>query len=150
LVEKKPACPVIEARRFAPGVAWMRAMPEGTKPIRVLIVDDDPRLVMAMSDVLAAEGYETTAALNGEMAIQKVPAFSPHVIVLDMEMPKMDGFDVLRWLGANGIRVPVIIASNNDDVEAADVGAVTKLPKPFDLDQLLEALAIALAAPAIG
>jgi two-component system KDP operon response regulator KdpE len=128
----------------------MRAMPEGTKPIRVMVVDDDPRLVMAMSDVLAAEGYETMAALNGQIAIQKLAAFSPHVMVLDMEMPKMDGFDVLRWLDGNGIRVPVIIASNNDDVDAADVGAVTKLPKPFDLDQLLEALAIALAAPIAG
>jgi DNA-binding response OmpR family regulator len=125
-------------------------MPTRGQAIRVLVVDDDPRLVMAMSDVLAAEGYETMTALNGEMAIQKLAAFSPHVMLLDMEMPKMNGFDVLRWLEGSGIRVPVIIASNNDDVDAEDLGAVTKLPKPFDLDQLLEALAIALAAPIAG
>jgi DNA-binding response OmpR family regulator len=124
-------------------MAWMRAMlPEA--PIRVLVVDDDPRLVMAMSDVLAAEGYDTQTAPNGEVAVRQLAAFTPHVMVLDMEMPKMNGFDVLRWLKSNGIRVPVIIASNNDDVDAEDVGATVKLPKPFDLDQLLAALALAL------
>jgi DNA-binding response OmpR family regulator len=124
-------------------MAWIRAMlPEA--PIRVLVVDDDPRLVMAMSDVLAAEGYDTQTAPNGEVAVRQLAAFTPDVMVLDMEMPKMNGFDVLRWLKSNGIRVPVIIASNNDDVEAEDVGATVKLPKPFDLDQLLAALALAL------
>jgi two-component system OmpR family response regulator len=123
----------------------MRAMlPE--RPIRVLVVDDDARLVMAMSDVLAAEGYETQSAHNGEVAIRQLAAFSPHVMLLDMEMPKMDGFDVLRWLKKNGIEIPVVIASNNDDVDVGDVGAAVKLPKPFDLDQLLAALAEALNA----
>jgi DNA-binding response OmpR family regulator len=117
---------------------------EGGQPIRVLVVDDDPRLVMAMFDVLSAEGYETKTAQNGEVAIRQLAAFSPDVMFLDMEMPKMDGFDVLRWLKANGVTVPVVIASNNDDVEAKAVGAFSKLPKPFDLDQLLAALASAL------
>jgi two-component system OmpR family response regulator len=121
-------------------------MPSGTsQPIRVLVVDDDPRLVMAMADVLVAEGYETRTAQNGELAIRQVASFSPHVMLLDMEMPKMDGFDVLRWLQTNGIHLPVVIASNNDDVDARGLGAVTKLPKPFDLDQLLAALSAALA-----
>jgi DNA-binding response OmpR family regulator len=123
----------------------MRAMlPEA--PIRVLVVDDDPRLVMAMSDVLAAEGYDTQTASNGEVAIRQLAAFSPNVMLLDMEMPKMDGFDVLRWLKANGISLPVIIASNNDDVDVEGLGATVKLPKPFDLDQLLAALALALGS----
>jgi two-component system response regulator MprA len=122
----------------------MRAM-LADGPIRVLVVDDDPRLLMAMSDVLAAEGYETQSAPNGEVAIRQLAAFSPHVMLLDMEMPKMDGFGVLRWLKANDIQLPVIIASNNDDVDAEDLGATVKLPKPFDLDQLLAALALALS-----
>ena len=126
----------------------MRPLDSG-QPIRVLVVDDDPRLVMAMSDVLVAEGYETKTAQNGEVAIRQVAAFSPHVMLLDMEMPKMDGFDVLRWLKKNGIQVPVVIASNNDDVSAKELGAVAKLPKPFDLDQLLAALASALGKPAL-
>src|SRR5438067_5593225 len=113
---------------------------DDAQPIRVLIVDDDPRLVMAMTDALVAEGYETKAAHNGEAAIRQLAAFAPDVMLLDMEMPKMDGFDVLRWLKANSIRVPVVIASNNDEVRAKDLGAVAKLPKPFDLDQLLAAL----------
>jgi len=121
---------------------------EPAQPIRVLVVDDDPRLVMAMSDVLVAEGYETKTAQNGEVAIRQLASFSPDVMLLDMEMPKMDGFDVLRWLKTNGIQVPVVIASNNDDVSAKELGAVSKLPKPFDLDQLLAALAAALGRPA--
>jgi two-component system OmpR family response regulator len=116
--------------------------------IRVLVVDDDPRLVMAMSDVLIAEGYDTKTAPNGEAAIRQLASFSPDVMFLDMEMPKMDGFDVLRWLKANGVDVPVVIASNNDDVEAKALGAFSKLPKPFDLDQLLAALAAAVGRPA--
>ena len=82
---------------------------DSAHPIRVLVVDDDPRLVMAMSDVLAAEGYETKTAQNGEVAIRQLASFSPDVMLLDMEMPKMDGFDVLRWLKKNGIQVPVVI-----------------------------------------
>jgi DNA-binding response OmpR family regulator len=125
----------------------MRPLDAG-QPIRVLVVDDDPRLVMAMFDVLIAEGYDTQTAQNGEVAIRQLASFSPDVMFLDMEMPKMDGFDVLRWLKANGVGVPVVIASNNDDVEAKALGAVAKLPKPFDLDQLLAALAAALGRPA--
>ena len=120
-------------------------MPPGTsQPIRVLVVDDDPRLVMAMADVLVAEGYDTRTAQNGELAIRQVASFSPDVMLLDMEMPKMDGFDVLRWLKDNGIDLRVVIATNNDDVDARSLGAVARLPKPFDLDQLLAALALAL------
>jgi len=124
----------------------MRA-PDTGQPIRVLVVDDDPRLVMAMSDVLVAEGYVTETARNGEVAIRQLAAFSPHVMVLDMEMPKMDGFDVMRWLRTNRIEVPVVIASSNDEVSPEDLGAAVKLPKPFDLDQLLAALASALGTP---
>jgi two-component system OmpR family response regulator len=83
--------------------------------------------------------------MNGEIAIRQLAAFSPHVMLLDMEMPRMNGFDVLRWLKSNGIRIPVIVASNNDDVDAKGLGATVKLPKPFDLDQLLAALALALS-----
>ena len=125
----------------------MRA-PDTGQPIRVLVVDDDPRLVMAMSDVLVADGYVTETARNGEVAIRQLAAFSPHVMVLDMEMPKMDGFDVMRWLRTNRIEVPVVIASSNDEVSPEDLGAAVKLPKPFDLDQLLAALASALGTPA--
>jgi len=125
----------------------MRA-PDTGQPIRVLVVDDDPRLVMAMSDVLVAEGYVTETARNGEVAIRQLAAFSPHVMVLDMEMPKMDGFDVMRWLRTNRIEVPVVIASSDDEVSPEDLGPAVKLPKPFDLDQLLAALASALGTPA--
>jgi DNA-binding response OmpR family regulator len=133
-------------RRPGRAVAWMRRMPPpaGSKPIRVLVVDDDPRLVMALSDVLSAEGYETKTAQNGEAAIRQLSTFSPDIMLLDMEMPKMDGFDVLRWLQANRMAIPVVIASNNDDVDAKELGAAAKLPKPFDLDQLLAALASVL------
>jgi two-component system chemotaxis response regulator CheY len=140
-----------EFRLDASRLSWHGSPPmppqDSAQPIRVLVVDDDPRLVMAMSDVLVAEGYETKTAQNGEVAIRQLAAFSPDVMLLDMEMPKMDGFDVLRWLKTSGIEVAVVIASNNDDVSAEDVGAMFKLPKPFDLDQLLAALAAALERP---
>jgi len=65
------------------------------------------------------------------------------VILLDLNMPIMSGLDVLEWLNQHGIRIPFVIATQEDDIKAADVGAVAKLSKPFEVDQLVDAVAVA-------
>ena len=112
---------------------------------RVLLVEDDERLLFAMTEVLGEAGCETRAAADGQLAIQRLTlGFAPDVIVLDLMMPFMSGFAVLSWMQENGVRIPVVLATQEDDVKAADVGAVVKLVKPFTLDQLLEAVGSAL------
>src|SRR5436853_4225983 len=109
----------------------------GDRAARVLIVDDDPHLVSAIKGVLEDEGYEVDTALNGAAALRRVTAATPDVILLDVNMPVMSGLDVLEWLKRTGVRIPVVIATQEDDVQADDVGAVAKLTKPFLAEQLL-------------
>ena len=119
----------------------------GSKPTppRVLVVEDDARLLMAIKDVLSDEGYETRTAINGEVAIQRMlSGFVPDVIILDLMMPIATGFEVVNWLQEKGLRIPIVLSTQEDEVEATDVGAVTKLCKPFTLEQLIDCVASAL------
>jgi FixJ family two-component response regulator len=72
------------------------------------------------------------------------------VIVLDLAMPMVSGFEVLNWMRQHDIQIPVVLATLEDDVRAADVGAVVKLSKPFTREQLLDAVATALRADVQG
>jgi CheY-like chemotaxis protein len=111
---------------------------------RVLVVDDDPRLVFAVEEALNDAGYETKTASNGHAAMQKLSTFAPDVIVLDLMMPYMGGFELLNCLRHKGLDIPVVIASTDDDWKAPEVGAIVKLTKPFTLEQLLDGVAAAL------
>jgi two-component system response regulator MprA len=114
------------------------------RPQRVLIVDDDVRLVFVMQEVLGDAGYQTRVAADGHAAIQRMSTFAPDVIVLDLMMPHMSGYDVLDWLKRNSLAIPVVVATTDDDSGARDLGAAVKLTKPFTLEQLLDGVALAL------
>jgi len=117
----------------------------------VLVVDDDEHLVVAITELLRDAGYETKAAYDGHLAIQRLStAYAPDVIVLDLAMPMVSGFEVLNWMRQHDIQVPVVLATLEDDVRAADVGAVVKLSKPFTREQLFDAVATALRADVQG
>ncbi len=117
----------------------------------VLVVDDDEHLVVAITELLRDAGYETKAAYDGHLAIQRLStAYAPDVIVLDLAMPMVSGFEVLNWMRQHDIQIPVVLATLEDDVRAADVGAVVKLSKPFTREQLLDAVATALRADVQG
>ena len=118
---------------------------EHPRPQRVLIVDDDARLVFVMQEVLGDAGYETKVAADGHAAIQRLSTFAPDVIVLDLMMPHMTGYDVLDWLKQSALAIPVVVATTEDDSQALDLGAAVKLMKPFTLEQLLDGVAVALA-----
>ncbi len=110
------------------------------KQFSVLIVDDEPRILNFMSTKLKASGYEVLTANNGVEALEQVQAQEPDLVVLDVIMPKMDGFDTLKEMRAFS-SVPVIIlsakGSNVDKVKGLDLGADDYLGKPFSPDELV-------------
>ena len=112
---------------------------------RILVVEDDARLVHTLEDVLAAEGYVVQSARNGLAAISALSTFTPDLMLIDMEMPGMSGAELLVWLKQRGNQTPVIVASCNDDVREGDPGITQKLVKPYDLDKLLQAISAVLA-----
>ena len=116
---------------------------------RVLVVDDDEHLVLAITEILRDAGYEARTASDGHRAIQRLSTgHAPDVIVLDLVMPTVSGFEVLNWMREHEFHIPVVLATTEDDVRAADVGAVVKLSKPFTREELLDAVASALRATA--
>jgi DNA-binding response OmpR family regulator len=110
------------------------------KQFRVLIVDDEPRILNFLNAKLKASGYEVITASNGEEAIEQVQAQEPDMMVLDVLMPKKDGFETLKELRTFS-SVPVIILSakgaNVDKVKGLGLGADDYLPKPFSPDELV-------------
>jgi CheY-like chemotaxis protein len=127
----------------------MRGRKQGAP--RVLVVDDDEHLLVAITEVLNDAGYETRTAYDGHLAIERLSmGYSADVIVLDLVMPIVSGFEVLNWMRQHDLQIPVVLATLEDDVRAADVGAVVKLSKPFTQEQLLDAVATALRAIAQG
>lgn len=107
---------------------------------RVLVVDDEPQIRRALRAALAGHGYDVTLAEGGEDALVRIPSAQPQVVVLDLVMPNVDGFEVLRQTRAWS-DVPVIVLSargqEQDKVAALDLGADDYLTKPFGVDELL-------------
>jgi DNA-binding response OmpR family regulator len=110
------------------------------KQFRVLVVDDELRIVKFLQMKLKAPGYEVLTAENGLEALEQVQTQEPDLIVLDVVMPGMDGFDTLKQIRALS-SVPVIILSAKDDnlnkVKGLELGADDYLAKPFSPDELL-------------
>jgi serine phosphatase RsbU (regulator of sigma subunit) len=107
-------------------------------PPKILIVDDTPLNVALLEQLLDELGYETVSASNGQEALDLVPTAEPDLILLDIMMPVMDGFETLERLKANSStrELPVIIISAQHDladvVRGIERGAEDYLPKPFE------------------
>ncbi|MFE7545774.1 response regulator transcription factor [Streptomyces platensis] len=113
----------------------------GDHPARILIVDDEPAVREALQRSLVFEGYVTEQAVDGLDAVEKVAAYDPELIVLDVLMPRMDGLTAARRLRASGVTVPILMLTARDTVgdrvTGLDAGADDYLVKPFELDELL-------------
>jgi DNA-binding response OmpR family regulator len=109
------------------------------KQFCVLIVDDEPRVVKFLKLRLQASGYEVLTAANGTEALEQVQSQDPDLILLDVVMPGMDGFEILKQVRALS-SVPVIILSakeeDTDKVRGLKLGADDYLAKPFNPDEL--------------
>jgi two-component system OmpR family response regulator len=108
---------------------------------RVLVVDDEPNLVEVLSMALRYQGFEVQTAANGREAIAAVSSFKPHLMVLDVMLPDIEGFEVATRLGAQRAGVPIIFLtardSTEDKVRGLSGGGDDYMTKPFSLEELV-------------
>jgi DNA-binding response OmpR family regulator len=108
---------------------------------RILIIEDETPMRTALADVLEGEGYRALAAADGEAGLRKAVAEKPDLILLDVMMPKLDGFAVCAELRRLGHATPVLMLTAKgqieDRVNGLDVGADDYLVKPFSTEELL-------------
>ena len=114
---------------------------EGDRDIqRILIVDDEPAVREALQRSLAFEGYDTEVAVDGAEALEKATAYQPDLVVLDIQMPRMDGLTAARRMRGAGTATPILMLTARDTVgdrvTGLDAGADDYLVKPFELDEL--------------
>lgn len=118
-----------------------------TNPKRILVVDDEVSLNQLIATNLMIEGYEVESALNGAEALARITAFAPHLVLLDVTMPDMDGFEVLEQIRRSS-SVPVIMLTARigipDRVKGLRGGADDYVTKPFALDELLARVEVQL------
>lgn len=110
---------------------------------RVLIVDDEPNIVTALEFLLEKRGYEVKVAANGEAAIAEVASFKPDLVLLDVMMPKVSGYEVCQRMRANpqwqGIKI-VMLSAKGREVEVSkgmSLGADLYVTKPFSSAELV-------------
>ena len=108
---------------------------------RILLVDDEADILEFIRYNLEKEDYEVFTASNGREAVETALRVVPHLILLDVMMPKMDGIQVLEKLRQEGVKTPIMMLTakgqKSDRITGFNAGADDYLPKPFDPDELL-------------
>ena len=117
----------------------------------ILIVDDNPQNLKLAKVILAAEGYEVKTAIDAEEALRILESFTPRLILMDLQLPRMDGLELTRRLKADPARREIIIialtayAMKGDDEKAFAAGCDGYISKPIDIDALPRVVAEYLA-----
>ena len=115
---------------------------------RVLVVDDEPNIVDVVSMALRFQGFEVATAGTGEEALAQVDAFRPQIMVLDVMLPDMTGFDVADRLGAQRSHVPIVFLTARDATEdklrGLTSGGDDYVTKPFSLEELVARIRVIL------
>jgi two-component system alkaline phosphatase synthesis response regulator PhoP len=108
---------------------------------RLLLVEDEPGLVITLTDRLTREGYGVETTADGESALERATSEAFDLVLLDIMLPQMNGFDVLRELRRRGVEVPVIMLTARgqivDKVVGLKLGADDYVTKPFEMVELL-------------
>ena len=111
------------------------------KQAKILIVDDEPDILLMLRIDLEAEGYETCLAADGETALRRIVEDRPDLVLLDVMMPVIDGWGVLRRLNGMDSPARVVVlsakAADHDAAKALAMGALEYITKPFDSVALL-------------
>ena len=112
-------------------------------PKRILIVDDEPNIVLSLEYLMKREGYDVAIAADGEAALEALAQVRPDLVILDVMLPKMDGFDVCRRVRADarlaGLKILMLTAKGRDTevAKGLDVGADAYVTKPFSTRELV-------------
>jgi len=113
----------------------------GSKPVKVLVVDDEPNIVDVVSMALRHQGFEVASAASGAEAIASVSSFRPDLMVLDVMLPDMEGFDVARRLAADRVGLPIVFLTardaSEDKIRGLTTGGDDYVTKPFSLEELI-------------
>jgi two-component system OmpR family response regulator len=122
--------------------------------LRVLVVDDEPNIRDVISMALRYEGFEVEGAENGREAIAAVSSFRPHLMLLDIMLPDMEGFDVAQRLGAKRAKVPIVFLTardtTEDKVRGLTMGGDDYVTKPFSLEELVARIRAILRRAGLG
>lgn len=108
----------------------------------LLLVDDDDDIREMLATILEADGFRIATAANGEEALERMDEERPDLLILDMRMPVMDGWELSRILEERGDRPPLVVVTAAADpaARAADIAADAWLAKPFDISDLEEVI----------
>ena len=108
---------------------------------KILIVEDDEIIARGMVQHLEAAGFDTSAASSGEQGLARLRFEHPDVCVLDLMLPRRDGWDLIETVRSEGIGTPIIVVSargaEHDRVHALEIGADDYLVKPFSMKELV-------------
>jgi two-component system KDP operon response regulator KdpE len=119
-----------------------------SRPLQVLVIDDEPAIRRFLRTSLSAQKYEVHEAADGQTALAFLPGHHVDVVVLDLGLPGIDGFEIIRRLREQGSDVPIVVLSSRTDeagkVHALDLGADDYVTKPFGVDELLARIRAAL------
>ena len=122
--------------------------------MRILVVDDDRAVRQSIRRSLSFNGYEVDLAADGLEALDHVAEGAPHLIVLDVMMPRLGGLDTCRELRARNVTTPILMLtardSASDRANGLAAGADDYLPKPFSLDDLLGHIRVLLERTPVG
>lgn len=126
-------------------------MSDAPRPL-VLVIDDDEELRLLMSHMLGKAGFEVLGAEDGEMGLARARTRAPDLIVLDLMMPKLDGFGVLRALQAEKLRIPVVVVTGysseaNEQILRSEPLVAGLLEKPVKYDELIGLIRSVLRLP---
>ncbi len=115
----------------------------------IAVVDDEESVRRALERLIRSARLDAETFPTGDEFLETLPDHSPDCLVLDIHMPKVDGFQVQAWLAKAQLRIPVIVITGHDTPEAQaramKAGAVAYLRKPVDAEALLDAITAALA-----
>jgi two-component system, OmpR family, response regulator len=130
------------------------AAPESVQHARVLVVDDDTNVVNLLSTCLRFQGFEVDTATNGPTALDRAHKVRPDAVILDVTLPGIDGFGVLRRLRTDRIHTPVLFLTARDTLQdritGLTLGADDYITKPFSLEEVIARLRAILRRTGIG
>jgi two-component system alkaline phosphatase synthesis response regulator PhoP len=108
---------------------------------RILVIEDEPQMLLGLRDNLELEGYEVQTAADGDEGLARAASFNPDLVILDVMLPKKNGFDVCRELRGRSSSLPIVMltarSAETDKVLGLELGADDYVTKPFSITELL-------------